>query len=69
MKLLQEIACQRTLPSTLKRKLGVSRFGEEQLLCWIVSKKATVPPFHMRRGQGKTLHYYTKFYLLLRSSW
>lgn len=57
MKLLQEIACQRTLSKALKRKLGVSRLGEEQMSCWLVSKKTAIPLFICERGQGKTSHY------------
>lgn len=57
MKLLQEIACQRTLSKALKRKLGVSRLGEEQMSCWLVSKKVTIPLFPYERRQGKTSHY------------
>lgn len=57
MKMLQEIACQRTLPRSLKRKLSVSRLGKEQMLCWIVGKKGTIPLFPYEKGQGKTFHY------------
>lgn len=57
MKMLQEIACQRTLPRSLKRKLSVSRFGKEQIFCWIVGKKGTIPLFLYEKGQGKTFHY------------
>lgn len=57
MKLLQETVCQCTLPRALKRKLGVSRFGEEQMSCWIDSKKAAIPLIPCERVQGRTLHY------------